>query len=67
MVGTGRLEDLLLTEHWDGASLHLIEPLAFGEDNLHSVDVLPSGEAWAVGEYFSDSGYYLTEAFHLTC
>lgn len=65
MVGRQQRVDTL-TQHWDGESLSVVPSSEFSEqeDLLEDVDVLPSGEAWTVGYYYSDVGRYFTEIQH---
>jgi hypothetical protein len=64
MVGIAGIEALV--EHWDGASFAVVPVDGWSDwSSLEAVDVLPSGEAWAVGWYYSDSGPRFTETMHL--
>jgi hypothetical protein len=66
MAGFGPPEAETLVEHWDGASLTIVPSSGWSDENtLEAVDVLPSGEAWTAGWYYSDNGkrYTMTQHF----
>lgn len=66
MAGFAPPAQQTLIEGWDGVSLTISPSSGRTDLNvLEAVDILPSGEAWAVGWYFSDSGPRFTETLHL--
>jgi hypothetical protein len=65
-VGTTNLQNhptRSLILHWDGTGWALTKSPSpskdpfYGENPLYAVDALPSGEAWAVGYRFTNTGY----------
>jgi hypothetical protein len=69
MVGNDINPGLILTEHWDGTALRLEEVDGYGADEmpLQAVDMLPSGQGFAVGFYYSDDGHYYTTSYLGSC
>jgi hypothetical protein len=66
VAGFSPPEQGTLTEHWDGSSLTRAPSSGWSDENiLEAVDVLPSGEAWTAGWYYSDNGKRYTEIQHL--
>jgi hypothetical protein len=66
MAGFGPPAAETLVEHWDGASLTVAPSSGWSDEStLEAVDVLPSGEAWTAGWYYSDNGkrYTMTQHF----
>jgi hypothetical protein len=63
MAGFAEPENTL-TEHWDGTSVEVFPSNGPGDNHLEAVDVLPSGEAWAAGWYYSDNGKRYTLTLH---
>lgn len=61
--GPGQVENLPLTEHWDGSSWTLVDaPSADANTVLHSVAVIGASDVWAVGEsYVINAGPTLVE------